>query len=217
MVATSGLSASQAVEVSAPADTFVDFVDSRRLFSCRIPSNFLRRERTKDKSGTVFVAGDFNKAEIMSVQVLTAYDLLRDAGLLTIGDLTKWESLGRPRLVAELLKQRRDADATGGATVESVVLPGVKVDGDVLQFTLKSPIKVMRVDLLEKGQGVSELYRNTLAKAVMRGDGSFLIIWAGALNTDLDQDKGTRGRLKEMVDSFRLEGMVVDGVRLGAA
>ena len=48
-----------------------------------------------------------------------------------------------------------------------------------LQFTLKSPIKVMRVDLLKKGQGVSELYRNTLAKAVMRGDGSFLIIWAG--------------------------------------
>lgn len=47
------------------------------------------------------------------------------------------------------------------------------------QFTLKSPIKVMRTDLLEKEQGVSELYRNTYAKAIMRGDGSFLVLWAG--------------------------------------
>lgn len=48
------------------------------------------------------------------------------------------------------------------------------------QFTLKSPIKVMRTDLLEKEQGVSELYRNTYVKAIMRGDGSFLVLWAGA-------------------------------------
>lgn len=49
----------------------------------------------------------------------------------------------------------------------------------ILQFTLKSPIKVMRMDLLEKDRGVSELYRNTLVKAIMRGDGSFLVLWAG--------------------------------------
>lgn len=49
------------------------------------------------------------------------------------------------------------------------------------QFTLKSPIKVMRADLLEKEQGVSELYRNTYVKAIMRGDGSFLVLWAGAI------------------------------------
>ena len=47
-----------------------------------------------------------------------------------------------------------------------------------VQFALKSPIKV-RTDLLEKEQGVSELYRNTYVKAIMRGDGSFLIVWAG--------------------------------------
>lgn len=47
------------------------------------------------------------------------------------------------------------------------------------QFMLKSPIKVMRADLLEKEQGVSELYRNTYVKAIMRGDGSFLVLWAG--------------------------------------
>lgn len=44
---------------------------------------------------------------------------------------------------------------------------------------LRSPIKVMRPDLLEKERGVSELYRNTYAKAIMRGDGTFLVAWAG--------------------------------------
>lgn len=58
----------------------MDFVDSRGLFSCRIPADFLRAERAKDKKGTVFVSGNYNKAEVLSVQSLTAYDLLRDAG-----------------------------------------------------------------------------------------------------------------------------------------
>lgn len=38
----------------------------------------------------------------------------------------------------------------------------------------------------------------------------------GALNTDWDGEGGAKNRLKEAVDSFRLEGLVVDGVRLGA-
>lgn len=53
-----------------------------------------------------------------------------------------------------------------------------------LQFMLKSPIKVMRADLLEKEEGVSELYRNTYVKAIMRGDGSFLVVWAGVFATN---------------------------------
>lgn len=44
---------------------------------------------------------------------------------------------------------------------------------------LRSKIKVMRPDLLQKQQGVSELFRNTLVKAIMRGDGTFLVMWAG--------------------------------------
>lgn len=62
------------------ATEFVDFEDSRGLFSCRIPKNFLRTERAKDKRGTVFVAGDYSKAEVLSVQVVKAFDLLTDAG-----------------------------------------------------------------------------------------------------------------------------------------
>lgn len=59
------------------------------------------------------------------------------AGLPTIGDLTKWENVGKPTVVADLLKQRRDSDAGGGGQVESVVLPGATVDGDVLQVSSK--------------------------------------------------------------------------------
>ena len=67
--------------VAAPVEEkYVDFVDSRGLFSCRIPGDFLRAERAKDKKGTVFVAGNYNKAEVLSVQSLTTYDLLNDAG-----------------------------------------------------------------------------------------------------------------------------------------
>lgn len=66
--------------VAAPEEKYVDFVDSRGLFSCRIPAEFLRAERAKDKKGTVFVSGNYNKAEVLSVQLLTAYDLLKDAG-----------------------------------------------------------------------------------------------------------------------------------------
>lgn len=62
------------------ATEFVDFEDSRGLFSCRIPKNFLRAERAKDKRGTVFVAADYSKAEVLSVQVVKAFDLLTDAG-----------------------------------------------------------------------------------------------------------------------------------------
>lgn len=58
----------------------MEFVDSRGLFGCRIPKNFLRAERPKDKRGTVFVAGDYSKAEVLSVQVVNAFDLLKDAG-----------------------------------------------------------------------------------------------------------------------------------------
>lgn len=46
---------------------------------------------------------------------------------------------------------------------------------------LKSPITVMRADLLEEQEGVTELYRNTYVKAIMRGDGTFLVVWAGEL------------------------------------
>lgn len=66
--------------ITAPEENYVNFVDSRGLFSCRIPAGFLRAERTSDKRGTLFVAGDYNKAEVMSVQAVTAYDLLTDAG-----------------------------------------------------------------------------------------------------------------------------------------
>lgn len=39
---------------------------------------------------------------------------------------------------------------------------------------------------------------------------------AGALNTDWEQKGGAKERLEVAAASFHLEGLVVDGVRLGA-
>lgn len=39
---------------------------------------------------------------------------------------------------------------------------------------------------------------------------------SGALNTDWDQEGGAKERLKVSAESFHLEGLIVDGVRLGA-
>ena len=73
-------------------------------------------------------------------------------GFPTVGDLTKWEGLGKPRIIAELLKQRRDSDAAGGAQVESVVLPGIVMEGDVLQVgTVGQWMEVSYMSALEKG------------------------------------------------------------------
>lgn len=73
------------------------------------------------------------------------FALVTLTGFPTVGDLTKWEGLGKPRIIAELLKQRRDSDAAGGAQVESVVLPGIIMEGDVLQVGSASVVQGMNV------------------------------------------------------------------------
>lgn len=45
---------------------------------------------------------------------------------------------------------------------------------------------------------------------------AFALSTVGALNTDWEQEGGAKDRLKVAADSFHLEGMVVNGVRLGA-
>jgi hypothetical protein len=69
---------------------------------------------------------------------------------------------------------------------------------------IKTPIRVQRPDLLEKERGVRELYRLTYAKGLMRGNGTFLMCWCGALNTDWEGPDGAKDVLAAVVDSFRL-------------
>lgn len=79
------------------------------------------------------------------------FALVTRTGFPTVGDLTKWEGLGKPRIIAELLKQRRDSDAAGGAQVESVVLPGIVMEGDVLQVGGASVVLWMAVSRIAHG------------------------------------------------------------------
>ncbi|CAM9148557.1 unnamed protein product [Choristocarpus tenellus] len=209
---------SQAVETQAPdtAPFLADYTDSRGIFRCRLPTNFLRTERKKDKRGTVFVCGDYNKAEVVSIQLINTVSLLSEAGLPAFGDFATWESLGTAQKAADLLKFRRDQDAAGNLKKESEVIPStVSLKGDTLEFMMRSQIPVQRPDLLLQDQGVSELFRNTYVKAIMRGDGTFAVIWSGALSTDWNNEGGAKDKMKAVADSFQLEGLVVNGIRLG--
>jgi hypothetical protein len=51
---------------------------------------------------------------------------------------------------------------------------------------------------------VRELYRLTYAKGLMRGNGTFLMCWCGALNTDWEGPDGAKDVLAAVVDSFKL-------------
>lgn len=55
------------------------------------------------------------------------------------------------------------------------------------------------------------------SRAIWLTGQSPLLHYLGALNTDWEQEGGAKDRLKVAADSFRLEGLVVDGVRLGVA
>lgn len=86
--------------------------------------------------------------------IIGSLSFLRSTGLPTTGDLSKWEDVGKPTLIADLLKQRRDSDASGAAPVESVVLPGATIDGDTLQVQLSEKGVHQRSDI---SQTLSEL------------------------------------------------------------
>eukprot|EP00611_Tribonema_gayanum_P022864 TRINITY_DN4687_c0_g1_i1.p2 TRINITY_DN4687_c0_g1~~TRINITY_DN4687_c0_g1_i1.p2 ORF type:complete len:112 (-),score=55.08 TRINITY_DN4687_c0_g1_i1:455-790(-) len=107
--------------------------------------------------------------------------------------------------IAKLLAFRRDQDAAQAAAQDSEVLADtVALDGNALTFMIKTRVPVQRPDLLEKERGVRELYRLTYGKALMRGDGTFLLCWAGALNTEWEEPTNAKDTLAAVVASFHL-------------
>jgi hypothetical protein len=74
-------------------------------------------------------------------------------------------------------------------------------DGLTLTFTLRQQINVEKPELLMETMGVSELYRNTLAKATLTSrDGQIMAVFASALDQDFQGADGVA--LKKAVDSF---------------
>ncbi|CAM9492104.1 unnamed protein product [Phaeothamnion confervicola] len=202
------------------AEGFITYQDAGRRFSCDVPASYVRGPR-QDRTTTIFVAGDFRRAETISVQLLNASQLLLDAGIAASGDTATWPGIGTALGAARLLAASRDQDAapqaSGPGPRDSIIVEGsVRLDGDVLTFAFRTPLKVQRPDLLEKERGLRELWRSTLARAVMRGDGTLLALWAGAPEAGWEDGDGggndgggggsgvARDRLARAVESFRV-------------
>ena len=131
-------------------------------------------------------------------------------GVAAVGDLTTFKGLGSPEAVASLVVALRDREAASNSnTGISEVVPGSVslTPSGFLEFAIKTPLTVMRPDLLEEQEGVRELYRVTFAKARMRGDGTFVVMWAGALNTDINAEgSATQATLQDALESFVVNG-----------
>ncbi|KAG5187562.1 hypothetical protein JKP88DRAFT_207055 [Tribonema minus] len=195
----------------AEVPSLAAYSDSRGYFEISLPANWVRAERKGDQEakGVLFVTGNYVKAITLSVAIIKSSQLLRDAGtaplVLPTDDLTTWAGVGTPMGIAKLLAFRRDQDAAQAAAQDSEVLPDtVVLDGNALTFMIKTRVPVQRPDLLEKERGVRELYRLTYGKALMRGDGTFLLCWAGALNTEWGEPTNARDTLAAVVASFHL-------------
>jgi hypothetical protein len=112
--------------------------------------------------------------------------------------------LGNPTAVATLLNLRRERDRPGQSTTV-VVKDSVSVspDGKELRFKLRNRIDVQKPDLLMEQNGISELFRDTSAKASLRSnDGNLMAVFASALETEFNGPDGIA--LEQAVDSFQV-------------
>mmetsp|Transcript_19694 Transcript_19694/g.36203 ORF Transcript_19694/g.36203 Transcript_19694/m.36203 type:complete len:290 (+) Transcript_19694:98-967(+) len=205
-------SSTAAVEV--PMKRFVDTANPS-LFVIEIPQRFftIRRSAKGDlpdpktgqgrRGGTIFSSGDMSKAEVIGVERFPVRNFLEEEGYAPTGDLSTFTSIGDPTAIAELLLRRREKDKPGTQgpaklNRESVALSS---DGTTLTFSLKQEINVQKPELLLEQEGISELFRTTLAKATLASnDGQMMAVFASALDQDYAGPDGVA--LQKAVDSF---------------
>ena len=130
-------------------------------------------------------------------------NLLEEEGYQPSGDLSTFSSLGEPVPLATLLLRRREKDKPGTQNIAVLNKDSVSLspDGKTLSFTMKREINVQKPELLLEQEGVSELFRTTVAKATLAsGDGNILAVYASALDQDYAGPDGVA--LRKAVDSF---------------
>jgi hypothetical protein len=91
----------------------VEYADTGAGFSLLIPKDYFKSSRgracaSNDRAcqasrgkdlGTLFVSGNLQSAQIVSVQRLSIEQLLAAVGVLPTGDLTSWPAIGKPQKV----------------------------------------------------------------------------------------------------------------------
>ena len=129
--------------------------------------------------------------------------LLEEEGYEPTGDLSSFKNIGDPTAIATLLVRRREKDKPGDQNTaklnkDSVVLSD---DGKTLTFSMRQEINVQKPELLMEEIGLSELFRDTLAKATLTSnDGNMMAVYASALEQDYKGPDGVA--LQKAVDSF---------------
>jgi len=199
-------SAAGAPVLTKTSDTAVvpltEFKDAEAGFSIALPKFYFKSSRGK-KLGTLFVAGNLQTAQIISVQRLSVEKLLADVGVVPTGDLSSWPSIGSAAKVAELLAFVRDGDAKQQSGLPSKVeADSVKLDGNILRFKMVTPIAVQRPDKLKESQGITELNRITEVRAELTPPGQTVIVWASALEKDYNE--GAAALLRSVASSLTL-------------
>ena len=129
--------------------------------------------------------------------------MLEEEGYQPSGDLSNFKAIGDPVAIATLLLRRREKDKSG--TQNKVILNRDSVilsdDGQTMTFSMKQEIDVQKPELLLEQEGVSELFRTTVAKATLTSnDGQLLAVFASALDQDFAGPDGVA--LQKSVDSF---------------
>ena len=130
-------------------------------------------------------------------------NFLEEEGYAPTGDLSTFTSIGDPTAIAELLLRRREKDKPGTQGPAKLNRDSVALssDGTTLTFSLKQEINVQKPELLMEQEGISELFRTTLAKATLASnDGQMMAVFASALDQDYAGPDGVA--LQKAVDSF---------------
>lgn len=201
------------VEV-VPMKRFVDTVNPS-LFVIEIPQRFFSIRRTFKydlpdaktgkgrRGGTIFSSGDMSKAEVIGVERFPVRNLLEEEGYNPTGDLSTFTSIGDPTAIATLLLRRREKDKPGtqGPALLNSDSVALSSDGKTLTFSLRQEINVQKPELLLEQEGMSELFRTTLAKATLTSnDGQMMAVFASALDQDFAGPDGVA--LRKSVESF---------------
>lgn len=194
-----------------------DFIDPVGYFTIRVPKDFyaIRRvvkgdlpdEKTgKGRRGSsIFTAGNLAKAEVIAVERFPTRVLLEENGIAATGDLSTVTALGNPAIVATLVNKRREKDKPGGGANTILLRETLQLSADKkeLIFELKNEIDVQKPELLLEQEGISQLFRRTVAKLSLNSnDGNIMAVFASALEQDFEGPDGIA--LQETVRSFNV-------------
>lgn len=119
------------------------------------------------------------------------------------GDLSTFPAIGDPTTIAGMILRRREKDKPGNMgkaelNRESVALNS---NGTELTFSSRQKIDVQKPELLLEQEGISELYRTSVAKASLTSnDGQMLAVFASALDQDFAGPDGVA--LQKAAQSF---------------